>query len=107
MKKVVAKRKDIVFYMKMFPLVNIHPKAYAKAKAIICEQSNEKSLKLLEDAYAKKPLPEASCKTDMVDRNLALGARIGISGTPALIFEDGRLVSGAISAEEIIRRVDR
>ena len=48
MKKVVRERKDIAFYIKMFPL-KIHPGAYDKAKTIVCE----KSLKLLEDAYQK------------------------------------------------------
>jgi len=52
MKQVVSERKDIAFYIKMFPL-KMHPGAYEKARAIICE----KSLKLLEDAFEQKQIP--------------------------------------------------
>ena len=31
----------------------------------------------------------------------ALGQKLGIQGTPALIFESGKLVAGAIPAEDI------
>jgi len=105
-KQVLEQRKDIVFYLKMFPLVQLHPQAYKKATAIACEKSNEKAIKLLEDAFAKKALPEPSCKTKIVDDNTALANKLGISGLPTLIFEDGRVVSGALSAEDLIKAID-
>ena len=49
-KKVLAKRKDIVF-IKMFPLP-MHKGAYERAKAIVCE----KSLALLEDSFESESL---------------------------------------------------
>jgi thiol:disulfide interchange protein DsbC len=49
MKKIVAKRKDITFYIKFFPL-NMHKDAYWKSKSILCN----KSLQMLEDNFAKK-----------------------------------------------------
>ena len=54
MKKVIEKRKDIAFFIKMYPLP-MHKGAYEKSKTIVCE----KSLALLEDAFAKKTLPAA------------------------------------------------
>ena len=97
MKKVIEKRKDIAFYIKMLPL-KIHPEAYEKAKAIVCE----KSLTLLENAFEKKQLPKPKCETSVIDENLKLGAEIGITGTPALIMQDGRLVPGFRDADSII-----
>jgi thiol:disulfide interchange protein DsbC len=102
MAKVVARRPDIAFYIKMFPLTNIHPKAYAKAKAIICE----KSLKLLEDSLAGKEIPPPQCETDQVDKNIALGRNIFVKSTPTLIFSDGSVVPGYKSAERIIEYLD-
>ncbi len=67
MKKIVEERKDIAFYIKMFPLKS-HPAAYDKAKAIVCE----KSLALLEDAHAKKPIPKPACETSVVDESIKL-----------------------------------
>jgi thiol:disulfide interchange protein DsbC len=97
MKKVIEKRKDIAFYIKMFPL-KIHPEAYEKSKAIVCE----KSLTLLEDAFEKKQLPKPKCETSAIDDNLKLGEKLGISGTPALIMPDGRVISGYKEADAII-----
>jgi thiol:disulfide interchange protein DsbC len=101
-KKVVKERKDIVFYIKMFPL-KMHPNAYEKAKAIVCE----KSLKLLDDAFAKKPLPSAKCQTSVIDDNIKLAERLGITGTPALIMPDGRVVSGFHEADSIKNLIDK
>ncbi len=107
MKKIVDKRDDIVFYLKMFPIVQIHPQAYDKSKTIVCEESNEKAIKLLEDVYAKKEIPKPTCNTTVVDDNIALAKRLGINGTPTLIFGDGRMKSGAMKAEELIRLIEK
>ncbi len=40
MKEVISRRKDIAFYIKLFPLVQLHPQAYDKAKAIVCDRSD-------------------------------------------------------------------
>ena len=102
MKKIVAERKDIAFFIKMNPLP-MHKEAYDKAKAIVCQ----KSLSLLEDAFAKKSLPKPSCKTSAVDNSMALAKKIGVSGAPALVFPDGRLIPGFIDANAIKDMVDK
>lgn len=103
MKKILEKRKDIAFYLKLFPLVKIHPKAYEKSMAIVCK----KSLELLEDNFAGKKFPPPECKTKEIDENLKLGERLGITGTPAIIFPDGSIVPGAMDANALISRIDR
>jgi len=89
MKKIIEERKDIVFYIKLFPLP-IHPEAYEKSKAIVCE----KSLALLEEAFDKKPLPKPNCETSMIDENIKLAEKLGISSVPVLILPDGRVIHG-------------
>ncbi len=81
----------------MYPLKN-HPEAYEKSKAIVCE----KSLKLLEDAYEKKPVPKANCQTTVVDENIKLAERLGISALPVLILPDGRVISGYRDAKTLL-----
>lgn len=97
MPKVVAKRPDIAFLIKMYPLKS-HPNAYAKAKAIVCA----KSLTMLEDSLAGKELPPPICETDQIDKNIELANNIGIRSTPTLILPDGRIVPGYKPADEII-----
>jgi len=102
MKKVTQERKDIAFYIKMFPL-KIHPGAYDKAKTIVCENS----LTLLENAFEKKQLPAPKCKTSVIDENVKLAEKLGISGAPTLIMPDGRVISGYKDANTLKELIDR
>jgi thiol:disulfide interchange protein DsbC len=106
LKRTVEQRKDIAVYFKLFPLVQIHPQAYKKSTAIVCEKSNEKALSLLDDAFAKKTIPEPSCETKIIDENMKLAKKLGISSTPILILDDGRVVRGALKAEDLIKAID-
>lgn len=105
MKKVISERKDIAFYIILYPLP-MHKEAYDKSKAMMCEK-NEKGLKLLEDAFAKKEIPKAKCDTKVIDENIKLAGKYGISGTPAMIFPDGILLSGKRDAATIIKMIDK
>ena len=96
MKKIIVERKDVAFYIKLFPL-KMHPDAYEKSKAILCE----KSLALLEQAYEKKPLPKATCETTIIDDNIKLAERLRINSLPTMILPDGRVISGYKDAEAI------
>jgi len=102
MKKVLEKRKDIVFLIKMFPLP-MHPDAYWKAKSIVCK----KSLKMLEDNFAKKQIEKAECATTAVDDNIKLAAQLGIGGTPASVLSDGKIASGALEADALIELITK
>ena len=82
----------------MLPL-DIHPKAYDKAKTIICENS----LELLEKSLNKEELPAPTCETDQIEKNRALAQKIRIGSTPTLVFPDGRAMPGYRSAEDIIK----
>jgi thiol:disulfide interchange protein DsbC len=100
MKKIIEERKDIAFYIKMFPLKN-HPEAYEKSKSIVCE----KSLKLLDDAFEKKSLPKPNCDTLAVDENIKLAQKLGITSVPTLILPDGRSIAKYIDAKTLINLI--
>jgi len=102
MKKVVEKRKDIAFYIKLFPLLKLHPDAYWKSKSILCN----KSLELLEGNFDKKPIPRPECAAKEVDNNIKLAGSLGISGTPTLILPDGSVHTGFLEADKLIELVD-
>jgi len=100
-KKVIEKRKDIAFFVKLFPLEK-HPNAYKKSKTVICT----KSVELLDKAFAGEPLPEPACETTQLDDNIALGKKIGIRLIPAIILQDGRIYFGYKDADSIIQLID-
>ena len=47
----------------------------------------------------------ASYDTAALQRNLALGKKHKITGTPTLIFADGSRVPGAVNAKEVEKRL--
>jgi len=96
MKKIIDERKDIVFYIKVYPLKN-HPEAYEKSKSIVCE----KSLTLLEDAFEKKPIPKPKCETSAVDENIKLAQKLSITSVPSLVLPDGRIIPGYKDAKAL------
>jgi len=102
LKEVVSKRADIVFYIKLFPLVSLHPKSYEKAKAIVCANS----FKMLDDAFSGKDIPPPSCETKQIDKNIELAAKLGISGTPTLILKNGEMVPGYAKSDALISMID-
>ena len=95
--KIIVEKPDIAFYMKLFPLAS-HPESYGIAKAVICDNS----LSLLEESFAGKKVPEPSCETDAVDKNVELAKKLGITSTPTLILPDGRILAGFKPAEKLI-----
>jgi len=101
MKKVIEKRKDIVFYIKLFPL-KMHKDAYWKSKSIICN----KSMKMLEDNFENKSIAKTDCTTNEIDANMKIAESLGISGTPTIIMPDGSIYSGAMPADKLIEMID-
>jgi len=101
MKKILEERKDIVFFIKLYPLP-MHAGSYGKAKAIVC---NNFSLDLLDKAFEKKELPEPKCETTVVDDNIKLATKLGINGTPALILPNGTLISGYMEPDELVKLI--
>lgn len=102
-KKVIEKRKDIAFYLKLYPLVKIHPDSYKKSKTIICQ----KSITFLENNFEGKPIPEKECNSNEIDENIKLAEQYGITGTPAIILPDGGILPGYKNAETLIKIIDR
>ncbi|MBI5561021.1 MAG: DsbC family protein [Deltaproteobacteria bacterium] len=97
-RKIIEKNKDISFLIKLYPLP-IHKEAYDKSKAILCE----KSVKLLDDAFAGKVLPKPKCAAKEIDENIKLAGELGIRGTPAIILPDGRLIPGYVDADTLLK----
>jgi thiol:disulfide interchange protein DsbC len=97
MEKVLQEKKDIAFYVFLFPLPS-HKDAYWKSKSIVCSRS----LKMLEEAYARKDIPKLECDNKEVDSNIKIAEALGITGTPTLVLPDGRIRTGMMPAKELV-----
>ena len=92
---------NITIHMFLYPVLG--PGSVEKSKNIWCAKDKIKSwqdwmLKNIEPASAK-------CDTQAVDRNMALGKKYKITGTPTLVFADGSRVPGAIGAEQVEQKL--
>ncbi len=92
--------KDVTVYVFLYPILS--PDSFEKAKNIWCAKDRAAAWNaaMLE---GKAP-PAADCKHPL-QQNLQLGQRLGVNGTPTLIFQDGSRMPGASSAEEIEKKL--
>jgi thiol:disulfide interchange protein DsbC len=98
LKKLVSMEPDLAIHIKMYPL-RMHRKAYDKARVILAAGS----LDMLNKAFSgeKLPSPGAKDRKEPVDETIKLAKSLGIRGTPALVFSDGRLVTGFRDAKRM------
>jgi thiol:disulfide interchange protein DsbC len=89
---------NVTIYTFLMPLVSLHPAAHSKAVSVWCAQ--DRAAAWHATMWRGEVLPQADCPHP-VDRNVALGERLGINGTPTLIAADGRMLPGAASKEQI------
>lgn len=90
---------NVTIYNFLMPLPGLHPDAARKSAMIWCSKDQNAAWR---GWFFDGKLPDNSPECDNpVQRNMALGESLGISGTPALIFANGQIVSGAIPKEQI------
>jgi thiol:disulfide interchange protein DsbC len=98
-----AKLDNVTVYTFMMPLESLHPNAKAHARAIWCAPDRGRAWREFM-ASGKLPSGAATCETP-IERVLALGERLGINGTPTIIFGNGQIAAGALPAVDIERRL--
>lgn len=90
---------NVTLYTFLFPIKSLHPNAENVAKQIWCA---DKPYEAWEDYMIlnKAPTTLAECENPIAD-NVALGAKLRVTGTPTLFFQDGTRVSGALTSDQI------
>jgi thiol:disulfide interchange protein DsbC len=95
--------KDVTIYMFLYPILG--PDSTEKSRQIWCAKDRAATWRawMLEST----PIPRAmgQCDTSALSRNLALGKKHRVNGTPAIVFEDGKRIPGAVGTEAIERQL--
>jgi len=91
---------NVTIYTFLFPLP-MHQDAERKATALWCASGAQPTAWRAWMDEGKLPEPAKTDCTNPVQANLALGEKLGINGTPALIFASGKIVPGAIPKDKI------
>ncbi|MFC4161047.1 DsbC family protein [Chitinimonas lacunae] len=102
---VINKLDNVTVYTFLFPLTSLHPDAPRKSNLIWCQPEPQKAWT---DFMINNKLPTAApapnC-TAPLEKIQVLAEQLGITGTPAMVFESGDIVSGAIPMEEFERQL--
>ena len=95
--------KDVSIYTFLYPILG--PDSNVKARDIWCARDPAKVWRnwMVDGAAPTKAM--GSCDTSAIERNVALGNRHRVTGTPAVVFEDGSRAPGAIPADQLESRL--
>lgn len=90
----LAKMDNLTIYVFLLPLDQLHPEASLKSRKVWCAPDKVKAWL---DVMTTGVLPDnnGDCPNP-VARTGELAQKLRIQGTPAIVFESGRLVPGAI-----------
>lgn len=99
----IAKLDDVTVHLFLYPVLG--PNSVEKSRAVWCSQDRAKAWM---DMMLRNVMPTANgdCATP-VEKNVALGQRLRINGTPTMFFENGQRVSGYRPAEQLTKLLDQ
>ena len=93
----LQKVNNVTVHMFLYPILSAD--STEKSKNIWCAKDKGKTW---QDWMVHDKLPTtASCDTTALDRNLEVGQKHKITGTPTLILADSRRIPGAITTDQI------
>jgi thiol:disulfide interchange protein DsbC len=98
----ISKISDVTLYVFLLPILS--ERSVEQSKQIWCSADRAKAWNewILEN---KAPTAKSDCNTQAVSRNQEFARKYKINGTPAVFFPNGVRVPGAISAEEVEKRL--
>ena len=100
--KDLQKINNVTIHMFLYPILS--PDSTEKSKNIWCAKDKVKTWQdwMVRDITP----PAATCDSAAIARNVELGHKFKITGTPTLVFADGSRVPGAIGADQVEKRLN-
>ena len=95
--------KDVTVYTFLYPILG--GDSPEKSRSIWCAKDNTKVWRGWMLDGTTPPRAMGPCDDGALARNEALGRRYKINGTPAIVFEDGKRVPGAMPADQIEKQL--
>lgn len=82
-----------------FPRSGQGSRGYEKAVSVWCAKDRSSAMT---DAKAGKEIPKKDCDNPIADHFQA-GRSVGVTGTPAIVLDDGQLVPGYVPAKRLVK----
>jgi len=95
--------KDVTVYTFLYPILG--GDSPEKAKNIWCAKDNTKAWRDWMIDGTAPPRSMGQCDIGALERNAELGRKHKINGTPAIVFEDGKRVPGAMNPDQLEKQL--
>ena len=95
----LQKVDNVTLYMFLYPILGAD--SAEKSRAIWCAKDPAKAWQDFMVRDQNPPPAPASCDASSLTRNVELGRKHKITGTPTLVFTDGSRVPGAIDSKQV------
>lgn len=86
-----------------YPRAGVDSKSYKKAVNVWCAKDRQKAIT---DAKSNIDVKSNKCESP-VKKHMQLAYDLGVSGTPNLILEDGRMVPGYVPAKQLLNVLEK
>lgn len=84
-----------------YPRAGVGSRSYQKIVSAWCADDPNEAITQLKTG---QEIPDRACANPVASQ-LDLGRKVGVTGTPALVLEDGRLLPGYFPADELAQKV--
>jgi thiol:disulfide interchange protein DsbC len=95
--------KDVTVYTFLYPILG--GDSPDKSRNIWCSKDNANAWRNWMINGTAAPRTMGACDTSALDRNVALGKKYRVNGTPSIVFEDGKRVPGALPPEQVEKQL--
>jgi len=96
------KNQGIAVRYVLYPRNGPASRAWSTSEDILCASDRGRALTA---AKLGQEFETAKCDTSMLTRHYTLGRDIGLSGTPAIVLENGTLIGGYVQPQELKMRI--
>ncbi len=86
----------------LYPRNGPASKAWTKSEQVWCAKDRNQALT---DAKRDRAFETSQCDATVVSEHYSLGREIGLSGTPAIVLEDGTLIGGYLPPAQLSARL--
>lgn len=81
-----------------YPRAGIGSSSYRKAVSVWCADDRKAAMTI---AKSGKPIENRECENP-VQSDMGLGEQMGVSGTPALVLDNGKMIPGYVPADRLL-----
>jgi thiol:disulfide interchange protein DsbC len=88
----------------MYPRNGPASRAWSTAEDVWCAADRQNALTM---AKSDQKFDTATCDSSMVQDHYVIGRDVGLSGTPAIVLDDGTLISGYVPPDQLAAQLEQ